>query len=232
MSLSTLRSLAVSLLLVAATPAFAQKAGLTLACIDVNPDTPAKEASLIAKLADGKVVRKSQHLLLVQGGGRTIRLADAPPYDEALAGTRYRFCDRRDGFILLRKEQDVDFTGTLIDETSGAVVDAGQQVILSADRRAYFATVQPDGLDGEEWSIHFANGNVSWSGYSFIDDEVHPGYASAYLSKPQWLPKGAFTALAECAEATDRTWRVTLTKAADGTWDWRPKGKCPPAHHP
>ncbi len=227
---SFLRPFAAMLLLAVAAPSFAQQAGLVLDCN--NPDTPAKESALIGKLADGKVTRKSLHLLLVQAGGRTIRLADEPPYDEELAGTHYRFCDRKDGFILVLKEQDVDFTGTLINEATGAVTDGGQQVILSADRRAYFATTQPDGLDGEEWRIHFANGNVSWSGYSFIPDEVHAGYASAYLSKPQWQPKGTFTALAMCAEALDRQWLVTLTKLADGSWDWRPKGKCPPVHYP
>ena len=199
---------------------------LTLSCPD--PRDKGQEAKLIRKLASDIVKRTSRHQLDIQVAGTVKKLVDKPPHDEPLAGLHYYFCDRKEGFILLYKEDESDFGGTLINEQTGTLTPGGQTVMFSPDRRAYFATVQPDGLDGEEWSIYAVDGKQSWSGYSFIPNPKKPDYAYAYLDKPAWTATGEFTASASCATKQETTWPVKLVKK-DGKWDWAPKKTCPEA---
>ncbi len=217
------RSLFAAALLAASSAAsavFAQSPTLILQCQD--PREPRDEAALIAKLADGKVVRQSRHVLQVQAGGKTINLVDKPPHDEPFSGTHRWFCDRRDGFILLRTDDDSRYTGTLVNEATGDVSPGGEDVTFSADRRAYFATVQPDGLDGEEWKIYAVTGKLSWSGFSYIPEAHDRDRIVAQLANPRWQPNGEFTAEATCVFGRHRTWPVTLKKISN-TWDWYPK---------
>ena len=225
---SSLRSL-FAFALLATSSVFAQQPPLSLQCAD--PREPRDEAALIRKLADGKVVRKSRHVLQVQAGGRTISFTDKPPHDEPFSGTHRWFCDRRDGFILLRTDDDSRSTGTLVNEATGDVTPGGEEVVFSADRRAYFATVQPDGLDGEEWKIYSVKGDLSWAGFSYIPESHDHDMMLATLENPQWQPKGEFTAQATCITARDHIWPVTLKKISN-TWDWYPKpgNQCPGEH--
>ena len=183
-----------------------------------------EEKARIAKVGQSVVSRPSRHELRVLVNGKTLKFIDKAPYGEDMDGTRYEFCDRQDGYILLQFFDDMVFTGKLIDEASGAVTPGGEDVILSPDRRAYFASEQPDGLDGNVWKIYAINGKQSWSGYSFITEPGNADMAMAYLSAPAWDDKGRFSATAQCANSR-KTWKTTLTKNA-GAWDWSPIVKC------
>ena len=109
----------------------------------------------------GVVSRHSRHELRVLVNGKTLTFIDKAPYGEDMDGSRVEFCDRQDGYILLQVFEDMESTGKLIDEASGAVTPGGEEVILSPDRRAYFASEQPDGLDGMVWKIYAINGKQS-----------------------------------------------------------------------
>ncbi|MFP5394368.1 MAG: hypothetical protein ACLGI6_22985 [Gammaproteobacteria bacterium] len=203
----------------------AQAGSLTLSCPSAS-STSFSERKHIAALAPGVVQRMVKHTLQVKAGGKTLKFVDAPPYDEPLDGVRYTFCDRREGFILLTHTDADRFGGKLIIEATGEVLPAGESVMFSPDRRAYFADVQPDGLDGMEWFIHGVDGRLSWKGYSFLKHPHKEGWMTATLADPQFDAKGQFSAQATCIQSDKISWKVTLVKQG-GVWDWRPIRKCP-----
>jgi hypothetical protein len=201
----------------------AHAAGPHFAC-GFDDNDPAVEAKHIAASAQGVVRRDSKHVLSVRTAQGVLRFTDKPPHDEPLSGVHYHFCDRRDGYTLVLVEDEADFNGVLIDETTGKTTDAGPEVLFSNDRRAYFAETVPDGLDGEVWTIRAIDGTVSWKGYSFI--ETQKGFSDILLDAPAWTDKGEFTAMARCASDGKLRWKVKLTKAG-GQWQWLPKRTCP-----
>lgn len=201
----------------------AHGAGVHLACTSADNEDAA-EAKRIAARAQGVVRREGRHVLSVRTAQGVLRFADKPPHDEPLSGDHYRFCDRRDGFILLQRSDESDFTGVLVDEATGRKTEGGAEVLFSNDRRAYFATMQPDGLDGQRWTIRAVDGTPSWSGYSFI--ERHKDHIAATLDTPAWTDTGEFTAMAQCLASDRLRWKVKLTKVG-GQWQWLPKRTCP-----
>jgi len=220
-----MRTLALSLLALGLSGGLnlAHGAGLHLSC-GYADNEPRVEAKRIAGRAQGVVRRESKHVLSVRTAAGVLRFKDEPPYDEPLAGKHHYFCDRRDGFILLQVADESDFTGVLIDEATGKKTEAGTEVLFSNDRRAYFATIQPDGLDGMVWKIYAVDGKPSWSGYSFI--EKRKGEFDATLETPAWTDTGEFTAMAQCLADEKVRWKVKLTKVGS-QWQWLPNRKCP-----
>lgn len=191
------------------------------------PISDREEQKHIQQFAKGVVARKSKRELQVSVNGNIIRFIDKPPYDEP-EGTHYRFCDRKDGFILIAVDNGDLFSGNLINEATGQVTAGGERVVFSADKRAYFTSEQPDGLDGNVWSIYRIDGRRSWSGFSFIPRNGNPDYKSADLFNLKWQTNGELSAEANCAGQIDMNmkWKVKLVKI-DGKWDWSPKRKCP-----
>lgn len=183
------------------------------------------ERKRIQQVAKGVVERKSQHELQATVTGRTLRFIDKPS-DYELDGTYYRFCDRKDGFILLMFAENDSVSGKLINEANGQVTPGGERVSISADRRAYFASEQPNGLDGSVWNIYSVDGRLSWSGFSFLPLNGNSDEKSADLSNPKWEANGEFSAEAYCITKIETKWKVKLVNTA-GVWDWRPKRKCP-----
>jgi hypothetical protein len=192
---------------------------LRLECT-VADDT--KETKLIAQRASSVVSRPAPGKLVVRVAGKTLKFDDDPVPE--MGSRQYRFCDRQEGWILLEHDEDMVFSGVLINEATGVMLPCGQQVLFSLDRRAYFDAFQPNGLDGEVWEIRFADGRQSWTGYNFIEKDKGSIYAP--LLEPRWLPSGQFVAIAHCLWNHDETWQATLTKK-DGRWDWQPVKRCP-----
>ena len=196
---------------------------LKLACENAN-EVKAESARLRSQ-PDDVVRRRSKHQLTVTTQAGTKQFIDQPPHDEPLAGVHYFFCDRKDGWVLVTKDDQAVFTGALINLTTGQVTPAGETVLFSPDRRAYFATEQPDGLDGEVWSVYSIDGRKSWSGYSFISSETQQDTIDSYLSNPTWTATGELTATAACVGKLEVQWRVKLVKKADD-WNWQPRKRC------
>lgn len=200
---------------------------LTLSCD--GGSSAEREPDLIRKLAPDIAARSAPHVLQIKTKSKTLTFTDKPPYDEQLDGLRYYFCDRKDGLVLVKVDNNLDrnvFTGVLINEDSGKITQAGQDVIFSPDKRAYFATEQPDGLDGSVWKIYSADGKLSWSGYSFIPEAANDNLIYAFLDNQRWTGTGEFIAEASCLHDTNVKWGVKLTKI-NGKWNWHPKKKCP-----
>ena len=204
----------------------AQAASLALSCGEGGNAGP--EAKRIKATAAGVVKRQSKHVLRVDAAGKSLTFADKPPFDEPLAGERYEFCERKEGFILLAHANGDEFTGKLVNEATGKVTPGGDSVLFSADRRAYFATSQDNGRDGATWSIYALDGRRCWTGGDYLPHPVKPEYKAAELSAQRWEANGEFSAQAQCIESKLAPWRVRLVKSG-GAWDWQPKRKCPDA---
>lgn len=203
---------------------FAHAEALKLECAD--PRGKGVEAKLIKSLAAGVVERRGKHELRIKTAKGLRKLVDKPPHDEPVSGLHYHFCDRKEGFVLLWVENEATFTGQLVNEATGQVTPAGETVLFSPDKRAYWASEQPDGLDGQVWKIHAANGVLSWSGYNFLTEKGNSGKMYAHLANPAWAANGQFIAQAQCLNKLERTWKVRLARIS-GEWDWRPKKACP-----
>jgi len=217
--MKNLQSILFALLALAGTTL--QAAPLELQCPGGTEDDQAR----ISKLAAGVVVRKGAHLLKVSTKAGVQPFKDEPPFDEPMDGVRYYFCDRQEGFILVRVDDIYEATGKLVNEQTGAVTEGGTSVLFSEDRRAYLASSHGGGLDGDAWRVHAVNGELSWSGFNFLsdDDEKH-GHVD--LSMPTWTPTGELAATATCASDRSRKWKIKLVK--NGWWYWAPRKKCPP----
>ncbi|MFI5119657.1 MAG: hypothetical protein ACHQM4_04550 [Thermoanaerobaculia bacterium] len=179
--------------------------------------------------------RISKHHLRVNWSGGSRDFIDVPPYDEPLDGTRYSYCGYRSalGMHLVYKASSGVSTGVLLEDATGKTTEAGEYVAFSRDKSKYFAAVQPDGLDGQEWYVYWRNGTRIWKGLSGIT-AVHGRlgyrYFSAVLENPRWNLAGELEATHACEAGRrkpgQRETTVTLTRSK-GAWVWLPEVECP-----
>ncbi|MBH9576963.1 hypothetical protein [Inhella proteolytica] len=184
------------------------------------------EVSTIRQLGQGRIERVSPTRLRISLPRKALVFDDRPPYDEPLAGTRYRFLDRRGGFILLGLEEDEHSHGLLIDEETAAVTPGGERVLFAPDGRAYFAVEQHNGMDAEVWKVYHRDGREAWAGASYVPDPQEPLRARYYLDGVSWSAKGELQARAACAQQPLERWSVKLIRNAQAEWTWRPLRPC------
>jgi len=160
--------------------------------------------------------RIDEHTLEVKYAGGSRSFKDEPPFDYELDGVEYDYCDYNATvkFHLIRKRDQDVFTGVLMSQTTGKILDAGQLVIFSPDGKKYFASRQPNGMDGTEWFIFTVAGQLEWQGNSMADT----------LVEPVWNSEGKFQARYRCSDEDYKT--VVLTKSGK-EWSWVPETKCP-----
>lgn len=194
----------------------------------------------VLKQAPSGAKRVGKHVLEVnwQGGKQVFR--DTPPYDDELSNLHWEYCgyDAETGFHHLLKADKGLFTGVLLHEQGGKVQPAGQRVIFSPDRKQYFASRQPNGLDGEEWLLYRQDGQLLWTGMSGIEDpRAHNWLAT--LDNPRWSADNLLQADQQCiadqasGNNSAKTTRLTLTPVADDRnpdkvrYTWLLKTRCP-----
>jgi len=188
------------------------------------------EASALRQAPLGAARVSPQRLTVTWASGSTI-FADSGTEEGSLDGTAYRYCGFNPtvGMHLIHKAADGVFTGVLLDDATGRILPAGQEVLFAPDRTKYFATVQPDGLDGQEWYLYARDGSLIWRGESGITDH-HPSakydYFIATLDQPRWSNAGALQSTLLCAIGPPgRSATVTLTRGKSG-WRWLPHVVC------
>jgi hypothetical protein len=186
--------------------------------------------ALALKMAPLGAARVSTHELRVRwrGGTRVFRDSGGVPGD--MGGIDYRYCgyDPASGFHLIFKHDDAIFGGVLLNHASGRELPGGQQVLFAPDTTRYFATVQPDGLDGEEWDIYSTRRGQLWQGVSSIraqDSSRTFEYAIAELSHPHWSVTGELQATLTCT-GKPHSEIVTLHRQPSG-FAWLPTVPCP-----
>jgi hypothetical protein len=147
-----------------------------------------------------------------------------------MGGIDYRYCgyDPVSGFHLVFKHDDTMFAGLLLEQATGRMLPAGQGVLFAPDGDRYFATAQPDGLDGEEWHIFSIRQGELWQGVSSIparDSSVSFTYNNAELTNPHWSAGGELQATLTC-RGSPQSEPVTLRHQGGG-YTWLPVVACP-----
>jgi hypothetical protein len=195
----------------------------------VSCNVDADEASLIRE-APREVMRLSgKHTLVVNYRTGSKRFVDAPPYDEELSGLHWHYC----AFVpalkahLIGMSKDDLFSGKLLLDDSGRVLDAGHTVYPSPDGKRFLAVEQEDGMDGELWTVYDLSGRKLWSGYAGTivlqrpkgtpDVKPYEAIESSYES-PQWNAQGELQAEQVCANGKLKG--VIILQLKSGAWSW------------
>jgi hypothetical protein len=209
-------------LFICLTPLYAKAQAVTC-----NSDTD--ETSLMRE-APREVMRLSgKHTLVVHYKAGSKRFVDAPPYDEELSGLHWHYC----AFVpalkahLIGMSKDDLFSGKLLLDDSGRVLDAGHTVYPSPDGKKFLAVEQEDGMDGELWTVYDLSGRKLWSGYAGttilqrpkgkLDTQPYESIESSYES-PRWDAQGQLQAEQVCASGNLKG--VITLQLKEGAWSW------------
>lgn len=221
-------SIALLALLIGAAPlaATAQDASCT-------PD--ADEARAMHAAPEGATRLPAQHALVIKYKGGSKRFVDAPPYDEELSGLHWHYC----GFVssmkahLIGMSKDSLFSGKLLLDSTGQLLDAGHSVYTSPDGKRFLAVEQEDGMDGELWAIYDLTGRKLWSGYAGttrIEIPKGPPGSKPYeavvstFESPRWTRQGELQADQVCMGGR---YKVVINLVPQGgTWGWRSSTSC------
>jgi hypothetical protein len=214
--------LTLPLLIVAVVAALQSDGRRTRAC-GKSEDTALRAAPVAVR-------RVSKDRLMIRWA-RGIRIfRDTGVVAGELGGTAYEYCGQVLGYHLIRKADEGLFTGVLLDTVTGKLLPAGQFVMFAPDSARYFATQQPNGLDGEEWLVYSRTGTRVWKGLSGISAKASDAkydYFIATLESPHWTSEGELSATLRCASDTTRTAAVTL-KRSGARYSWAPVMRCAP----
>lgn len=214
--------------------ALALVAALSIAAQNPAPTTLKCEGSesVLLRAAPKGTARVAKGRLAVAWAKGTKVLKDSGTAEGYMDGVSYEYCafDPVGHLHLIHKHDGAQFSGILLDHTTGKVIPGGLEVQFAPDRSRYFATAQPDGLDGEEWFVYSAAGAKLWKGVSGITAK-HPklkyDYFIATLSAPRWSPSGELEAQLTCTQGTRSPTTVKLLKVGGG-YAWQPSVTCPP----
>jgi Uncharacterized protein conserved in bacteria len=212
--------LSVALLFAAAVAALQSGGGPAVAC------GRSEATALRAPPVRARRVSKDRLAIRWARGTRVFR--DTGVVEGEIGGTAYEYCGPVLGYHLIRKAEEGLITGVLLDTATGTLLPAGQVVMFAPDGGRYFATQQPDGLDGEEWFVYSRAGTRLWKGQSGISARSSHGgydYFVATLEAPHWTNAGKLGATLRCASDSTRTAAVTL-RATAGRLSWAGSALC------
>lgn len=216
-------------LLLCAAPVIAMAAPEQVECGDYSDD------AAVVKTAPHGATRSSPRLLTVNYQGGTKRFADQPPYEEALAGAHWYYCGYVPGLRahLIGKNENSLFSGVLLLDDTGQLINAGQHVYPSPDGTWFLAERQEDGEDGSRWLVADRSGKTRWDGYAGIltQKTETPGgepvdYATASFEDPHWTG-GVLQAKVVCGD--QQVNGVARFVLAGGKWRWQTDRECKPA---
>jgi hypothetical protein len=198
-----------------------------------NPD--ADEAQAMRTAPEGAKRLPGQHILVVNYKDGSTRFVDAPPYDEELSGLHWRYC----GFVsamkahLIGMSKDSLFSGKLLLDSTGQLLDAGHSVYPSPDGKLFLAVEQEDGMDGELWTVSDLKGKKLWSGYAGTTKMQQPNgplvarpyeaVQSTYES-PRWTSQGQLQADQTCGNSPSKD--VISFVPKNGSWGWSRGARC------
>lgn len=204
-------------------------AGMAAPTLDCQLGAPDSKAAL-AQAPHG-VERPTPHSLHVNWSqGRRI-FNDQPPFDVPLEGVQWHYCgyDPANGVHLIQKVAGELVSGVLLDNRTGRLIEAGQQVLLSPDGQLVFARRQPDSVDGEQWLlIRRKGGRPLWQGLSYLTWPASDR-RMADLTEPHW-DQGELTARVSCAAQAlnpDAERPEVRLKKTGRTYAWQPTITCP-----
>ena len=183
----------------------------------VQPSSPQEAARMRqAPLGAARV----GHSLEVRWSHGVKWFRERPPYDESLGGLHWVYCGFTPSFgvYLIEKQDNGLFTGVLLNNRTGAMLPAGEDVWFSPNRLFYLASEQPDGQDGPTLLVFQSSGKLVWKGYGGIPN-LNGGVA-ADLVHVGWSDQNRV--VMEVALPSGKRQLETLTQK-NSLWEWLPK---------
>lgn len=201
-----------------------------LSCAALNDPTGSAELTHEGSSREEREIRNAPHPAMRfgkhtleihwQSGKRVFR--DRPPFNEPLDGTKWAYCGYNPQLKMhLIGKQDVDvFTGVLMNDSTGSILQAGETVVFSPNARLYLAYEQPDGQDGPTIKLFDKNGTLLWKGYDGILSADSKGVVADF-ERVRW---GSNDQLIAEYVASGRSHTMILIKSGEGKWVWKEKG--------
>lgn len=167
-------------------------------------------------------IRTEKHTLEIHWQHGKHVFQDRPPFDEPLDGIEWAYCGYNPQLKMhLIGKQDVDvFTGVLLDDSTGSILQAGETVVFSPDASLYLAYEQPDGQDGPTIKLFNRKGTLLWKGYDGILSADGKSVIADF-EKVRW---GDSDRLIAEYTAEGRSHKMILIKSGEGKWVWRENG--------
>jgi hypothetical protein len=181
-----------------------------------------KEESAALRTAPEWAKRTSDHVLTVRYRDGVHRFVDRMPYRDGLSGFHWSYC----GYVpalkahLIGVEDEDLFTGKLLFERSGRVIDAGGGVYPSPDGKLFLAASQVDGEYLSHWVLSDLKGRRLWAGISGVQGNPDIEYGA-----PVWIAKDVVRVSATCNDRGHKTGEATLARGG-GTWRWKSDLQC------
>jgi hypothetical protein len=197
-----------------------------LDCSALQTQKPLDEKVTLATAPHG-ATRPSPHRLDVTWSRGVRSFVDVAPYGiGAEEGVRHFYCgyDPATKMHLIYRYNEDEVDGLMLNDRTGVVLGAGYSVIYTADQRRYLAIVQPDGVDGQEWRIYFADGRLEAKGPTGRCDRA---FQCTEIESPRWTAEGRLEADAICWSDDRKAHRVPVRLSApDSSWSWTPEKPC------
>ena len=186
------------------------------------------EAKLLKQASHG-AERIGKHTLKVKFTKGMKKFIDKPPHEE-LSGVHWHYCgyDKKAKAHLIGKSDYSLFTGSMLFDETGIVINAGHTVLFSPDMKKLVAIEQEDGVDGENWSLIEVSGRRLWNGYAGITRRIaNNTYDSVYaqFEHPRWDKNSNLTADFVCSGGS-AVKGVVILRNIGGSWKWAPHYDC------
>ena len=197
--------------------------GQKLSCSESNQGAEAK----FLTQAPGHAKRVSEHVLEVRYASGVKRFTDKPPFEDW--DIRWMYCgyDKINQIHLIGKNNGELFTGLILFEKSGNIIQAGFEILVAPNKSMYLAIEQTDGKECEDWSLYEKNGHKLWSGNACIAQRLpgaNYGDIVAEFVDPNWTAQSVLVAFTQCSDMTKKG--PIYLKMQSKKWAWAPVPKC------
>jgi hypothetical protein len=169
--------------------------------------------------------RVSAHDLTVNVASGVRRFTDRKPYREELSGFHWLYC----GYVpalhahLIGVFDEDRFSGKLLLDVSGNVVDAGRTIYPSPNGKLFLGANQTNGNALEDWVLSDLAGRRLWAGPS--GSTGSPDTPPVAYENPRWISDDAIRVTAVCGDPSGTKGEATLVRAGR-SWRWRRKLQC------
>jgi len=185
---------------------------------DLVCETGGDEAQALLSAPKG-AKRISEHTLAVTYGSGVREFVDEKPYGEDLDRHGWTYCGYMPtlkAHLVGRQEGDL-FSGKLLLEDNGRLIDAGQAVFPSPDGERFLAAEQSNGAELQQWTVADLAGGRFWSGDSGV---IKDGSILITYDNPRWTSDGVLQADATCTNASATKGQAAFTiKDGSGRWE-------------
>jgi hypothetical protein len=168
--------------------------------------------------------RISAHVLAVNYRSGVRRFIDPRPYREELDGIHWQYCAYipAHGAHLIGMMDGSLFSGKLLLDRGGALLDAGNAVYPSPDGKLFLAARQVDGEYLARWMISDLAGRKLWDGESGLTR--NEGVIQEY-EDPRWITNDTLRVVAICNNSARTRGEATLVHEGE-SWRWRSDLRC------